>query len=81
MSVSIEASEETYVESMLPTPCSLPDEQRVLGVRRNVKRDQLVISLDAVVKTAAQVDPTKRNVISVIGQIYDPLGFLSPATI
>ena len=80
--VAVEASEETYVESTLPlTIHSCPDEQKVLGVRWNVKHDQLVISLDGIVETAAQVDPTKRNVISVIGQIYDPLGFLSPVTI
>ena len=27
------------------------------------------------------LSPTKRNVISVIGRFYDPLGFLSPITI
>ena len=27
------------------------------------------------------MDPTKRNVISLTGRIYDPLGFLSPVTI
>ena len=80
--VAVEASEETYVESTLPlTIHSCPDEQKVLGVHWKVKHDQLVISLDGIVETAAQVDPTKRNVISVIGQIYDPLGFLSPVTI
>ena len=41
----------------------------------------MIISLDALTKIAAKVNPTKRNVIRVIGQIYDPLGFLSPVTI
>ena len=72
---------ETYVESMLPAPCRLYDEQRVLGVRWNVQQDQLIFSLDALARIAVQVDPTKRNVVSMIGQIYDPLGFLSPITI
>ena len=80
--VTVEASEETYVESTLPiTHYSCPNEQKVLGVRCNVTHDQLVISLDGMVETAAQVDPTKRNVVSLIGQIYDPLGFISPVTI
>jgi hypothetical protein len=53
----------------------------VLGVPWNVPRDQLVFSLDGVAETAKRLNPTKRNVISLIGQIYDPLGFLSPVTI
>ena len=40
-----------------------------------------MISLAALAKIATQVIPTKRNVSSVIGQIYDPLEFLSPVTI
>ena len=78
--VTIE-SEETYVESTLPSPCHLCDEPRVLGVRWNVKQDQLMISLAALAEIVTQVIPTKRNVVSVIGQIYDLLGFLSPVTI
>ena len=49
------------------------------GVRWNVLQDQLIISLDALTKIATQVSSAKRNV--VIGQFYDPLGFLSPVTI
>ena len=74
--VTIE-SEGTYVELTLPSPCHLCDEPRVLGVRWNVQRDQLMISLAALAEIATQVIPLKRNVVSVIGQIYDPLGFLS----
>ena len=78
----VKAAEETYAESMLPiNQSSLPDDKKVLGVRWDVPSDQLVFSLDGIVKTAMQIKPTKRNVVSVIGQIYDPLGFLSPVTI
>lgn len=78
----IEVSEETYVETTLPIDqASGPGEQKVLGVRWDVLHDQLVFDLSAVVETAMGLDPTKRNVISLIGKIYDPIGFLSPVTV
>ena len=78
--VTIE-SEETYVEWTLPTPYRFCDEPRVLWVRWNIQQDQLIISLDSLAKIATQVSPNKTNVVSVIRQIYDPLGFLFPVTI
>ena len=78
----VEASEETYVEATLPADQSSgPGEQKVLGVRWNVLQDQLVFELQGIVETAMRLDPTKRNVVSLIGRIYDPLGFLSPVTV
>ena len=68
--VEIEASEETYVESTLPiNQHSCPDEQKALGVCWNSPCDQLVFSLDGIVETAMRLDPTKRNVVSLTGQI------------
>ena len=79
----VSASEETYFESM--SPCSqgtkCPDDQKVLGVPWNLASDRLVFTLDGLAEAAAQLNPTKWNVISLIGQIYDPLGFVSPVTI
>ena len=79
----VSASEETYFESM--SPCSqCPDDQKVLGVPWSLASDQLVFTLDGLALAAAQLNPTKWNVIhvhvSLIGQIYDPLGFVSPVT-
>ena len=34
-----------------------------------------------VAAVADELHPTKRNVISIIGRFYDPLGYLSPTTI
>ena len=53
-------------------------EQRVLGVRWKSVTDRLV---QEIAEVARDLSPTKRNVISVIGMFYDPLGFLSPITI
>ena len=75
-------TEATYAESTLPanvTKC--PAEQKVLGVPWDIANDQLVFSLGAMLEGATIVAPTKRAVISLIGRIYDPLGFLSPVTV
>ena len=58
----IEASEETYAESILPiNPHSCPDEQMVLAVRWNVASDQLVFCQDGIVLTATQLDPDEEE--------------------
>ena len=78
----VEALEETYVEATLPAePCCRAGEQKVLGVRWNVHLDQLIFEFSGIAGIAMSLSPTKRNVISLIGRFYDPLGFLSPVTI
>ena len=56
-------------------------EHKVLSVCWNTALDHLVFSLDAMLEESAVVGPTKRVVISLIGRIYDLLGFLSPVTV
>ena len=56
-------------------------QQKVLGVSWDLVDDQLIFSLESFVETASLLIPTKRNVVSLVGQIYDPLGFLSPVTV
>jgi len=78
----IRASEESFSEVTLPVdPISHPGEHKVLGVRWDVPNDQLVFDLRGLAEKATGLQPTKRNVVSLIGQIYDPLGFLSPITV
>ena len=62
-------------------PTSHPGEHKVLGVRWDVQEDQLVFDLRSLAERATDLQPTKRNVVSLIGQIYDPLGYLSPVTV
>ena len=66
----------SYAESTLGV--SQTGERKVLGVRWKVGADELVFDLDVIVQAARQFVPTKRNVVSVVGRIYDPLGLLSP---
>ena len=79
---SIVEADETYVKTILPTSTNKHStEQKVLGIRWDVALDQVVFSLETLFDDCVEVNPTKRVVISLIGRIYDPLGFLSPITI
>ena len=78
----VEALEESYVEATLPTEITNgPGEQRILGICWRVQLDQLVFEFSGIASAAALLMLTKRNVISIIGRFYDPLGFISPVTI
>ena len=43
--------------------------------------DQLVFDIADVAQLAITLKPTKRNVVSIMGRFYDPLGFLAPLII
>lgn len=67
-----ESSDETYAEATLPTHCCNGlGEQKVLGLRWNVQHDQLGFDLRGLTDTAMRLEPTKRNVISLIGKRWD----------
>ena len=71
--------EETYANATLGRPHSSDSPTvKVLGVLWDPRDDCLQFSVADTAEVAARIEPTKRNVISVIGRFYDPLGFLSP---
>ena len=77
-----EGSEETYSSSTLGRGQKIHlGEQKVLGVRWNVELDHFVINLDDIAIAARELQPTKRNIVSLVGKFYDPLGFLAPVVI
>ena len=41
-------------------------------------KDQLCFGFSDIAHHAARMEPTKRNLVSVVGKFYDPIGFLSP---
>ena len=57
------------------------EEVKVLGITWNSSSDSLIYDLSDLSVAADALQPTKRNVMSMIGRIYDPLGFLAPVTI
>jgi hypothetical protein len=56
-------------------------EQKTLGVRWDVSSDQLLLDFADITRLAANLEPTKRNVVSLVGRFYVPLGFIAPVTI
>ena len=56
-------------------------EQKILGVRWDVSSDQVLFDFGDIARLASDLEPTKRNVVSLVGRFYDPMGFTSPVTI
>ena len=78
----ITGSDETYTSSTLgTTQISIVGEQKVLGIRWNVSFDCFILSIQDIAHLANQIELTKRHIVSVIGRIYDPLGYLSPVVV
>lgn len=86
LQVSVDAEEgverlpdESYADAMLGvSQAAGPQETKILGVRWNSQTDCLIFSVSDIAQEAQIVEPTKRNVVSVVGRIYDPLGLLVP---
>lgn len=57
------------------------EDVKVLGIPWNPNNDTLVFDVSNLAEAACNLQPTKRNVVSLVGCIYDPLGFLAPITI
>ena len=77
-SSSIHPSEESFAQSTIPIDSmSHPGKHKVLGIRWDLERDHLVFDLAHLLEKAEILQPTKRNVVSLIGQMYDPFRGIS----
>ena len=75
-------NEETYSRATLGGSQKLySGEQKVLGIKWNTFTDQFVINLQDITDLARSLEPTKRNIVSLVGKFYDPLGFLAPVVV
>ena len=75
-------SEETYTKTALgQAQLVKPGEQKVLGVRWNKNTDQLCFGLEDIAQQAITLSPTKRNIVSIVGRFYDPIGFFTPVVV
>lgn len=72
-------SDETYAKTTLGAP-SVRD-HKILGVSWNPRDNCLFFDVSDLAQLAYNLQPTKRNIVSLIGKFYDPLGFLVPVTI
>ena len=77
---NVVSEDKTYVKSMLGTiEEKNSSDSKVLGVRWNPMKDALIFDLTEIANFARDLEPTKRNVVSVAAKFYDP--FLSPVVI
>ena len=75
-------SNETYSKTELGGAQGIvAGEQKMLGVRWCVETDYFVLNVSEVGRQARSLSPTKRNIVSLVGRICDPLGFPSPVVI
>ena len=75
-------SDETYSKATLGTAQTInAGEQKTLGVKWCVDTDHFVLDVSDIGQQARNLPPTKRHIVSLVGRIYDPLGFLSPVVI
>ena len=75
-------SDETYAKVVLGTsPTREFGDHKILGVPWNTSSDCLLFDVCDMVQLAKNLQPTKRNLVSLVERFYDPLGFLAPITI
>ncbi len=75
-------SEESYAKSTLGSSQEPhAGEQKVLGVCWDIGADRIVVAFDEIAHAAGALEPTKRNIVSLVGKFYDPLGLISPVIV
>ena len=75
-------TDETYAKSTIKHDYHLnPEGQKILGVYWDVPSDQFLFSFEGLAVLAAEIEPTRRNVVLVVSCFYDPLGLVTPVTI
>ena len=79
---NVVSEDKIFIKSMLGTiEEKNSSDSKVLGVRWNPMKDALIFDLTEIANFARDLEPTKRNVVSVAAKFYDPFGFLSPVVI
>ena len=55
--------------------------EKVLGLYWDHDKDIISLKINEVFKEAINIIPTKRNILSIIASVYDPVGYLQPIVI
>ena len=55
-----------------------PEYRKVLGVSWNKNNDKFVFDFSNIIEIANEIDSTKRNILKLIGMLFDTLGLISP---
>ena len=72
--------EETYAKSKLE-PQSEAKGEKVLGQAWDSDNDSLHFNFEVLANKAKSLQATKRNVLSLLASLFDPLGIVSPVTV
>lgn len=54
---------------------------KILGIPWNDVTDEFVLKVNELSDNLKNVNPTKRNVLSAVASVYDPIGFIQPLVI
>lgn len=74
--------DETFAKTTLGgAPPTKKSEQKILGVCWDTLPDCFVFDLSELTEFASHLEPTKRNVVSMVGRFYDPIGVFSPVVV
>ena len=55
--------------------------EKVLGLYWRHQRDVISLKISEIFKEAVNIVPTKRNILSIIANVFDPIGYLQPLVI
>ena len=57
------------------------DKTKMSGIKWNTINDYLIYSFEDLVESFKSVLPTKRSILGLIAQFYDPVGLIQPVSI
>ena len=64
-----------------PTPVQRWEPNRSHIIFGDRTSDQFVVNLNEISSIARGLEPTKRSIVSLVGRLYDPIGFLAPVVV
>ena len=68
--------DETYAKSKLD-PHSGAKGEKVLGLSWNIENDTIHFQFEHISRKKERLEPTKRNLLSLLSSLFDPLGLIS----
>ena len=79
----LKEDDRTYATTTLGTDHEVNEERehKVLGITWDHDSDELIIDLSQIIKSSQNLPVTKRTVLKLTAQVYDPLGWISPVLI